>query len=269
MFPKFPQIPTVPTVPLLAAKATGFPIAVGTLAVLGLMVGTASASTIYSDSFSGSSTTALNGAAPTVDNGTSATWTADAVWKANGSADESSSGSYGNAFLSFTPTAGHIYTLTEGVNATANSPGKTNSWIGLGFVSSEALGSPFYNNAGPFILDYVPNSGASVVRYSGPGLTNGTNYAYPATGVQNLQMVLDTGGASWTVQFSDNGTPLGSMYTYLANPTIGAVGFGTSNASGQVSNFSLTDVAVPEPATLGLVAIGGMGLLLVKRRRAV
>jgi hypothetical protein len=34
-----------------------------------------------------------------------------------------------------------------------------------------------------------------------------------------------------------------------------------------VSNVSLNPV--PEPATLGLVALGGMGLLLLKRRKAV
>ncbi|MGC9261842.1 MAG: PEP-CTERM sorting domain-containing protein, partial [Phycisphaerae bacterium] len=34
-----------------------------------------------------------------------------------------------------------------------------------------------------------------------------------------------------------------------------------------VANVSLT--AVPEPATLGLVAAGGLGLLLLKRRKAV
>ena len=238
------------------------PIAIGiasaSLAALVVASGTASVGVIYQDNFSGSSSAPLQGAALTVHNGTSTTWTADTVWKANGSVDESpsASASYGNTYLSFKPTNGHIYTLSEDVNATANAPGTTNSWIGLGFVTSEALGKPFYENAGPFILDYVPNSGSDIVSYTGPGLKNGVSYPYPATGVQRLRMVLDTRGARWTVQFSDNGKTLGSVYTYTTHPAIIAVSFGTSNATGQVRSFSLTSASVPEPATPGAAGAG-------------
>ena len=238
----------------LAAIPIAIGIAVASLAALAVAAGTAPTRVIYQDNFSGSSSAPLKGAAPTVDHGTSARWTADRVWKANGSVDESpsSSASCGNAYLSFKPTSGHIYTLSEGVNATANAPGTTNSWIGLGFVSSEALGKPFYENAGPFILDYVPDSGAGVVTYPGPGLIGGVNYAYPRTGVQHLRMVLDTRGARWTVRFSDNGTALGSVYTYTTNPAIIAVSFGTFSATGQVRSFSLTSSSVPDPVTRGV-----------------
>ena len=256
----------------LAAKAA---IAVAAVAALGLLASTASASTIYSDSFPGSSSVTLNGTTPATD-ATGATWTADTAWSASGSVDESTTSGAWNAYLPFTPASGQIYTLSEGINATANAPGATNSWIGLAFLASGALGVPLYanssgsgTNAAPLVIDYVPNSGVQIATFTLPGLNGANGYAYSGTGVQNLKMVLNTGGTNWTVSFSDNGTAFGQVYTYAngSNPTIADVGFGTSNASGQVSNFSLTSSPVPEPATLGLFAIGGAGLLLAARKR--
>ena len=272
MFPKSFQIYRGCHSSSLAARAAA---ACTTLAMLGMAAGTASGSVIYSDSFPGSSSATLNGTTPAVDTG-GATWTADTAWRANGSVDESITSGAWNAFLPFTPTSGRIYTLSEGINATANAPGTSNSWVGLSFLASGALGVPLFENssgagtnAAPLVLDYVPGSSSQITTYTEPGLNGGNGYAYSGTGVQNLKMVLNTGGTNWTVSFSDNGTALGQAYTYAAggNPTIADVGFGTSNASGQVSNFSLTSSPVPEPTTLGLVAIGGAGLLLAARKR--
>ena len=235
---------------------------------LGLLASTASAATIYSDNFPGLSTSPLNGTTPATDT-PNVNWAADSQWKANGSISLSS-GSYADAYLTLTPASGQIYTLSADINAIANASGYTNSWIGFGFLSTGiANPTPFYANAAPFILDYVPNSGTEISTWAGPGLSiPGNAYNYANSGTQDMQMVLNTGGAKWTVQFYDGGSPLGSQYSYTTNPSIVALGFGTSNASGQVSYFSLTDVAVPEPATLGLVAVGGLGLLLIGRKHA-
>ena len=52
-----------------------------------------------------------------------------------------------------------------------------------------------------------------------------------------------------------------SLYSYGSTGTYDEV---------RISNASLAETApVPEPATLGLVALGGLGLLLLKRRKAV
>ena len=47
--------------------------------------------------------------------------------------------------------------------------------------------------------------------------------------------------------------------------------YNTTTSAGQLgfNNVQVTATPVPEPATLGLVAIGGMSLLLLKRRKAV
>ncbi len=243
------------------------PMAAGALALAGLMAGTASASTIYSDNFSGSATALLNGAAPTVHNGTSTTWTADSGWMQNGSVTAYVPGNVNgddNAYLAFTPASGQIYTLTEGVDV----PSGTNPYAGtgIGFLPSGFLGTPFTNSAGPSLSAGMPGSGGNgITTYAGPGSTNGNAYPAQGAGVQDLQVVLNTEAAAWTVQFIDNGVTLGSVFTYTTNPTITAVGFGTEGVNAQVSNFSLT--AVPEPASLGLFAVGGLGLLLLKRRK--
>ncbi|MGC9259510.1 MAG: PEP-CTERM sorting domain-containing protein, partial [Phycisphaerae bacterium] len=59
-------------------------------------------------------------------------------------------------------------------------------------------------------------------------------------------------------------------YTADANTTDFLVLQNASGAGDLTVDFTAVSVAaVPEPATLGLVAVGGLGLLLLKRRRAV
>ena len=69
MFSKF--LPSFKVSPLIASAA----IAGAAMAMAGMGASTASASVIYSDSFTGG-TANLDGASPTVDNGTSTVWTA-------------------------------------------------------------------------------------------------------------------------------------------------------------------------------------------------
>ena len=250
----------------LAGRAA---VAGAALAILGMTAGPASATTIYSDSFPGSSGSPLNGTSPATD-ATGAAWAAYLI-NADGSVNVPNNSGSLNAYLPFTPTSGQIYTLTLGINATSGT-----GWLGLAFLSSgtdltSGGGVPLYQNATPWMADWVSgNPNAAISAIAGPGTNKVINWNYPyqGTGVQHLQMVLNTASASWTIQFSDNGTTLGSLYTYATNPTIADVGFGASAGSGQVSNFSLTSSPVPEPATLGLFAIGGIGLLVIGRKQA-
>ena len=233
--------------------------AVATVALSGL-TNTASASIIYQDNFTGSSGSPLNGTTPTTDTNR-ATWTADSNWSANGSVTVTSNSSqqYPSAHLPFVPSAGNVYTLSATLSPTTN-------WISIGFEGSS--GSPW---TAPSLAVYV------VLTSGGYGRTifNGGVYGSPIySGVgKTAQVVLDTTGIDWTATTSYAGT-VAYTVTYTGasganpNPTgISMVNFNDQQASGQVGSFSLTSTSVPEPTSLGLAAVGGLGMLLLKRRR--
>ena len=251
-----------------------FPIARGSSLTAALAItafaglaGTASANIIYQDNFSGASTTPLNGAAPTIDNGTSTTWTAgvgfnEGYWLDNGST--SIPNSTGGAYLSFTPVSGNIYTLTASFKITAS----TGNWFGLGFVKSPNTSNSLVGS-GAYAWGLIGPNGEGQL-FTGPD-NAGSQPVFQVNpfGTFNiLSIVLNTQASAWTWQMSANGTPIDSVVAFATNPNITAVGLGNSVVSAQVSNFELSSAPVPEPATLGLFAIGAAaGLFLLKRRR--
>ncbi len=249
------------------------------------LAGMASASTIiYEDSFSGSSAAnSLNGAAPTVDNGTSSTWTAGSTTGYNGFTDTgSASTSTGNgiiAYLNFLPSHGYVYTLSVGMQTTS-----ANAWLAVGFMTSPMISNRFDQpdssggpGATPWAMVYAPPSSGTYIGslFTGPAATvYGQNFSPPsgssATGIQDISIALNTGTAAWSYQVFDNGTAVSPVEGFQnPNPAIVAVGLNTIAPSGQFSNFELSSAAVPEPATLGMTGAGALCLLLLKRRKTV
>ena len=256
------------------------------------LASTASANTIiYQDSFSGSSSTPLNGSAPTTDNGPSTKWTANtyAVWAANGSTDyalDQSGKLRDSAYLQFVPTSGQIYTLsaTLTISSVDTSNGAANDFLDIGFPGNiEAGNNPLGDtstlntgwdwpanisnvSASPWVLLQGSGGGSYV---TGPG-TNGAGALSSAAAIgaaNKIAIVLNTGSSAWTYQVFDNGTAVSPVVSFATNPTITAVGLQNAGVIGTVSNFELASSPVPEPAALGLMAAGAMGLLLMRRRK--
>ena len=258
--------------------------AFATVALVGL-AGTVSASvvtTIYSESFGGApTTTPLAGTAPTVDNGTSSTWTATSGISDSGYTNNSTAIGY----LSFTPISGNIYTLSA--NLAGSGTPNNGAWLSLGFlITPTTSGNVRFDGSGSgtenavdWVLLYTP--GSSTVNgslFEGPGTSaGGANYYVGndqnSSGLDtgDFSIVLNTAGtpSAWTAKIFDNGTAISGNLSVPSGITAVGIGNDGTVSAGQFSNFSLTSSPVPEPATLGLVAIGGLGLLLLKRRKAV
>lgn len=258
---------------------------------------------IYQDNFSGSANSSLAGQAPTVDNGASPTWiqtwsagsltgtgqpATQPFFTANGAITGSldangSSGALEVAGLNFTPQSGHIYTLTATMTPSNYTAGDSayDGQMFMGFINiSGPSGSPvpFFNSDGPTMnITGAPFVGGAF----GPnGQKNTYQQNSAVTPGETMQIILDTTGPSWQASGwyntaselqagqgrlgqwgynSGNGTP---------NPTdITEVAIGVNGASGTITSFELTDQTVPEPATLAMLALGGVALVLLGRKR--
>lgn len=236
-----------------------------TAALVGFTAIQASAAIVlYSDNFSGNVANNLHATTPDTTIGTN-TWTAQTNWKANGSiagtgtavgaADHS-------AFLAFTPTTGMVYTLSATLAKPAGTGG--GMWAGIGFTNNNLTGNFFggTNNASPWMIYRAEID--QIATFGGPGTTNGSGNLSGYTGSQTMTIVLDTTGAQWEAEWFVGAVSV-DTFTYTTNPTISFIGLGRENGAGaDFSSFSLT--AVPEPSTALLGGLGGL-LLLLRRRR--
>jgi MYXO-CTERM domain-containing protein len=255
---------------------------------------------IYQDSFTGSAGTTVGGKALDVaagaDGGTAgATWTADitaatpitttsadAIWQLDGSghatirnaavADGADANLIANAWLPFVPQAGFVYDLHIELNPTAT--GASGNWLGVAYTDatmnnhSPSGSASALSNDNPFGLSILKGSG-TLQKFAGLGTANGNppDITGLTVGSQfhSLDLLLDTSAAQWKMSWQLDGAAIGTTFTYASNPSIGRVVFGTNKLNGAVQNFSLSSTAVPEPMSLGALALAG---LAVRRRRA-
>jgi hypothetical protein len=250
-------------------KNTILTLAVVAIISMGAMAN-AAVITIYTDDFSGLSTTNLNGQPPDTRPSTE-TWASSTTqftnWKADGSIAAGNTGnpdSLSNAFLPFEPEAGTVYTLSADLNITNGG-----DWFALGFASTNTTTNNFFSNStgdgSPWmLLRGAPDNGNWIVTFPGPGAGDGENSIENGPSVS---IVLDTTGTDWVAKFY-SGADLLRTYTYTGvdiSDDINYVGFGRfTSAAGNVDNFALTQV--PEPATMTLLALGGIALIRRRRR---
>ena len=218
------------------------------LMTIALLGSKASATTIYSQTFTGGSST-LAGTTSTTGGGT---WTGGNILDQNGLAVPTV-GLNGAVSLPFTPSSGFVYDLTATINVTAAA-----NWLGVGFLQDNGVYGFFGTQTTPTALR-TPTDWQLWPPGASFGLAS-----------NDVLVRLDTTGAQWTTSYYQGGTQMGSTYTYAtANPTINYVGFvmegATTGVTGNVSAFQLT--AVPEPSTYALLVAGGVGSLLTFRRR--
>jgi len=261
--------------------------------LLGAVAGSAGAATLVSDNFNDvASGAGLSGRTPqTTVNG--AKWGATTVtFLGNGSGGLSADVSQNKtAYLdlgaNFFANNPGVYDLSLDMSLpTVTSPSQ--SWVAIGFAQGLTgggwdVGQNFVNtNGAPWVLWRM--NGQEIV-FAGPANTNQLltlNDATTATGTsRNFKIELDTTGAAWRVNaFLDgvqqdlNGAAAGNSYTYTSNPTSRYIAMSTglntaagTNGIGTVDNFLLTGpTPVPEPGTVGLLAVG-LGWLAAGRRR--
>ena len=255
--------------------------------------------TIYQDSFNRAG--GFNGSTPTIDNGglggtAGATWSAlntatpavaDSGWATSttGGGQLNYSGypagttsSYNaTAWLPFTPQSGQVYTAQT--TFVVRTTGTAADWLGFFFDASPNVWQPGVNPPWMFVrpsLSAHSDAGyATAGTYVGGPTAGGTSSSgtYTSDTIVTSMILNTTTPGNWTVQFKWNdltnpGDSVTTAVTSLgATPAVqNDIGFVTvSPATGTITNFSLT--AVPEPAPLVLFAVGGLGLLLVSRKR--
>ena len=238
-----------------------------------MSVGNASASVIYQDSFN---RTGLLNASPTDTAG--ATWTA-----ASSISTTTTSGGYASltsttsmAYLPFTPVGGNVYTLTASLNPT---PGTTTNWLAFGFVTAgnATTLAPNIGTSTGTVVGLIERDTRQTQVFNGDGAYANGPTSPNGTGYTTWSITLNTTHPDWTTSFSEVGVSgEGNFQTFTysgaggtaPNPAITDIGFGNDQMSGTVQDFALAN-SVPEPATWGLVAAGGLGMLLLKRRRTV
>ena len=194
--------------------------------------------------------------------GVSQAWTAGFTW--TGSEDNSQGTGDGFFFA--------IQNNSGGVNLLGGS-GSYKGLLNGGGVPMDTLGIGIenYNESD---VQVVYGSVNTSVATSPVSFTVSPNNAPPVSanitisydGGTNLAFTAVQGSSTFSKTFALNGTLasiLGSSNAY-----IGFTG-GTGGAieTQQISNFVFSSTPVPEPASLGMLAIGGLGLLLRKRPR--
>lgn len=263
-----------PTFGLLGRTTATMTAVVASLA----LCGTANAAIIYSQQFSDvpsgtivdMTATLLDDTAVEVGSGT---WQAGSLFETDGTIEVVSRSS---AILPFSPVAGDVYTAKARVSLT------NLGFLGFGFANETTFtgnsGGQNNNNAFRFVSGNTIGEGWLMIN----GTTNfaipyatgvvaadaAVSQAYPASDpVVELEVVLDTTGTNWVTTYKVDGTSLGTHTWAGANTSIDSVGFASGNGSGVISDFQLSDSAIPEPSSIALLALMGIGGLAMVRRR--
>ncbi len=230
------------------------------------------AGVIVSDTFTAANNTALNGRTPSPVDLPRTTWTeANASWENDIQNNLATLGADEGDAVNISSVTAPTYNISDSFNLgtdTMNTYPLRGTWLGF-FSSGTDLEATFTGlavnpNGNMWLIGNNSNTIGSPVAITGfnAGITHTLSYSVDmATGtISNI--LLDGSAVSLT---APNGTftVADTAYAGFHNESNNGSSIGT------VDNFVLSSPSVPEPATMGLFAIGGLGLLLLKRRKTV
>lgn len=236
----------------------------------------ANAAVIVAESFGGSGAT-LNGtvagtfAAGITSAGGSSTWTAGTDFLDNGVVTDNAakSAAYLNlgSYINDTKgTAAGMFELTMTISET------TSAWLSLGFATSNTPGTGGDFTALSGMGNIIYREDGELDMWAGPGTTfGGVDGQNGYSGARILTVTLDLTGYDGvtdfgTVSWSDSSLgSLGSI-SYNSDVNFGSILISESASGGTVSALSLDHTAIPEPTTTALLGLGGLALILRRRK---
>ncbi len=262
--------------------------ALAVVAMVGMALPAAHASLLVYEPFNYTAGSNLNGQTAT-GLGLTGSWSAGNATIASGSLSEGNLATSANSLIGGASNVTQV-NLTSPISATAGNP----LWVSF-LIQTPTTATEVTGGWGGLVLELsstnvytypfigYANSGVFVVQTQGGGNdVNGPSVSPNTTYLMVLEDIANSSGPDtlnlWvnpaTGVTAPSGTP--TITDNLIGPIGDISGIGTNDGSYSNSydeiriGTSYADVTpVPEPATLGLVAIGGLGLLLLKRRKAV
>lgn len=229
---------------------------------------------IFEETFSGSSSSPLDGTAPEVRPGTE-TWISGAGFSADGSMTNS-----GSAWLPYA-LGNEVYEINLGIDLT---PSSSTAYMAISFITSNQpwSTSTFNGVTGTYTtFGFRPNR--DVEFWAGDrnnGNVDGGRLSSLVSLTGQIRMVLNLTGTNWTVDvfytpnggseivLDINGTDAGTAYTYATNPpSIKGIGITSNvNSAGRFTHYSLS--VIPEPSSVVLIGLG-LGALYLRTRQQI
>lgn len=238
------------------------------IALASMPVSPCQAAIIFQDDFNGSGATNLHTQSPDIGG---ENWFAHTSYKANGTTSTRSS-----ATLAFTPVDDVIYILDTRIINTGG------DWIGVGFANGQSTASG--NNA-RFVSNSTPeargwtlfrNNAGTRNTFIGKATDSGEAWDGLTGNLGNtidIRMVLTDNvagaGVDWFVTYYAK-LPASGSYTQIraasgdVDNDITSVGFANNGSAGTLEFFQLS--SVPEPTSTALLSLGGLTLILRRRR---
>jgi hypothetical protein len=162
--------------------------------------------------------------------------------------------SLNSVLLPFTPHSGYVYTLEASLTFTVTPP--AGGWGGLGFSTqfpTNYVTDPRVLNQGWALLNLDANGGGALLNANGASQGGTPNLMTALNTPYDIQVVLDTTSAQWSVALYVAGTFV-TNYIYAAgNPSIASFGYTqTTTTAGafQWNSIALTQVASNAPPYL-------------------